>query len=101
MLEYEDETQEHVERQGGRENHTSFRQVQECVGLQSVWTSYHARIAGVAAHPLLLQERDQDMLSLYRETAYLLKPHLSAEHWRVIEQTLQTVGRTFSEKGIR
>ncbi len=83
-----------------RSGNTYFRQVQEGVGLQSVWTFYHARIAGVAAHPLPLQERGREMLCLYRETAHLLKPYLSVEHWTVIEQTLQTVERTLSEKEI-
>lgn len=79
---------------------TYYHQVQESVGQQSGWTSHHLRLAGITAHPLSLRERGREMFSLYKETARLLKPHIHAEHWSVIEQTLRTVERTLPDEEI-
>lgn len=83
-----------------RSGNTYFRQVQESVGQQSVWTHYHLRIAGVASHSLSLRERGREVLYLYKETAQLLKPHIHSDHWNVIEQTMRTIECTLSDEEI-
>jgi predicted nucleotidyltransferase len=83
-----------------RSGNTYFRQVQESVGQQSVWTHYHLRIAGVTTYSLSLKERSREVLCLYKETAQLLKPHIHSDHWSVIEQTIYTIGYALSDEEI-
>jgi predicted nucleotidyltransferase len=83
-----------------RSGNTYFHQVQEAVGQQSGWTYSHLRIAGVTLPPLSLRERGKEALSLYKETAQLLKPVLCADHQDVIEQTIQTMEHLLSEEEI-
>ena len=81
-----------------RSGNTYFHQVQEAVGHQSAWTCSHLRMAGVTDQALSLRERGKEALRFYKETARLLRPALSEEHWDTIEQTLQTIGPVLSDK---
>ncbi len=77
-----------------------FRQVEEDVGQDSAWTSYHQLAAGVerrSAPLITLEERGIAALRLYQETAYLLRPHFHIEHREVIEQAAKVIEQALSQ----
>jgi predicted nucleotidyltransferase len=80
---------------------TYFHQVQETVGAQSLWTQYHLRAAGITPQPPpSAEKRGKETLYLYEETARLLRPAISSEHWEVITQTIQTIEKTLPHEEI-
>lgn len=77
-----------------------LRQVQETVGLNSLWTHNYMTAAGVSnetAH-LTLEKRAIAALRLYQVTIELLKPSLLTKHKQTIEHLLKIVGRVLSEQ---
>lgn len=82
-------------------DHSFYRQVQESVGLDSVWTSYHNIAAGVTrldtpGNPL--QMRALSVLHLYRETLSLVKHTMSREQRDVAKQVLRYTGTRTGEQ---
>lgn len=85
-----------------RSGNTYFHQVQEAVGQQSTWTYYHLRAAGIISQAALsAEERGKETLYLYQETAQLLKPSISFEHWEIVAQTIQLLKDVLAQKEIR
>jgi predicted nucleotidyltransferase len=84
-----------------RSGNTYFHQVQEAAGQQSTWTYHHLRAAGITSQAALsAEERGKETLYLYQETAQLLKPSITFEHWETIAQTIQTLKDVLSLKEI-
>lgn len=71
-------------------NGTYYQQVEEAVGLDSAWTTYHLQVAGVGT-PSTVQARGIACLRLYQETARLLWDILLPEHRETIRQTLSII----------
>lgn len=73
---------------------TYYRQIEESVGLDSVWTQYHRIGAGVDAVPVDVSPivaRGIVTLCLYQETARLLWPILEPLQREVLEQTMKVI----------
>lgn len=80
---------------------TYFHQVQEAVGQHSAWTYHHLRAAGLSpSDPLSVEARGKETLTLYQETARLLKPAISSEHWETIVQTIKILEDACSQKEV-
>lgn len=80
---------------------TYFRQVQESIGLDSPWTSYHRRAAGIDTDTVTikpLEARGFAALHLYRETVQLLHSCLCSEHREVIELSVALIQRVLANK---
>jgi hypothetical protein len=80
-------------------DHTYYGQVQQSVGVDSVWTSYHKIAAGISAGengieipPLPLPVRALATLHLYRETVLLIKHIMSAEQLEIAMQVVRYTG---------
>ena len=73
---------------------TYYQQVEEAAGLNSAWTTYHRRLAGVDIPSNIhsVKVRSIAALHLYHETVKLLWGILLPEHREVIEQTLAFIG---------
>ncbi len=73
---------------------TYYRQIEESVGLDSIWTRYHRIAAGVdtgSADVPPLVARGIATLHLYQETANLLWSILEPPQREVIEQTVRVI----------
>jgi CHASE3 domain sensor protein len=73
---------------------TYYRQVQEAIGLDSVWTRYHRLASGVdvvAADERPVRTRGIAVLNLYRETIALLRPAMETNHLEVAEQAIKVI----------
>ena len=71
-----------------------FQQVEEAVGLVSVWTHYHQYIAGIDSNALStssLEDRGIAALRLYQETARLLHSAFLPLHSDVIMQAIAVI----------
>jgi hypothetical protein len=82
---------------------TYFHQVQEAMGQDSLWTSYHRLAAGTASHsacPPSMKERGIAALRLYQETAQLLQPIIPPQAWEVIEGALRMIEQALANKQI-
>ncbi len=80
---------------------TYFRQAQEHVGVDSVWTYYHRLVAGMdtdMAQGNSNEVRGVAVLHLYHETVKLLRPILQIEHREVIDQSISIIERALSDE---
>lgn len=76
---------------------TYFHQVQEAIGLDSMWTHYHLLTVGIVTQAIpvpSIEARGIAVLHLYQETAQLLQSCVSSEHWKMIEQTIDMIKHT-------
>lgn len=80
-------------------DHTYYDQVQQSVGVDSVWTSYHKIAAGISASDngieipsLPLPVRALATLHLYRETMLLIEHIMSAEQLEIAMQVVRYTG---------
>ena len=73
-------------------------QVQESVGLNSLWSRQYRIAAGIGGASDL-EERGRAALRLYALTAELLEGVLRPEHWSVIEETLRRARSAVPEAG--
>lgn len=78
-----------------KSGNTYFQQIQESIGLDSLWTHYHTLLAGVKGE-LSLKEKSIIALRLYQETARLLLPNLYPQHLTVVEQTVAIIEQALS-----
>lgn len=76
---------------------TYFHQVQEVAGQQSAWTRYHRHAVGIDddAAPSL-EQRGIAALHLFQETARLLQPFLTAQHWDAVEPLIGMIDQELS-----
>ncbi|HEU5381729.1 MAG TPA: nucleotidyltransferase domain-containing protein [Ktedonobacteraceae bacterium] len=81
-----------------RGNH-AVQQVQEALGLDSLWTRLYMQAAGVALHgeATTIEARGIAALRLYEETVRLLQPALLPEHWETIKGLLHVVNQRLNE----
>jgi predicted nucleotidyltransferase len=77
-----------------------LQQVQETVGVDSVWTRTYMDAAGMAVGgiPNTTEARSIAALRLYQETVRLLQPHLLPEHRETIEVLTTLVDQMLDEK---
>ncbi len=73
------------------------RQVQEAVGLDSVWTYHHRMLAGLEGHADA-EQHGISALRLYQETARLLYSILQPEHRTIVEQVVQVIDVALAER---
>ncbi len=76
------------------------QQVQETLGMDSLWTCLYMQAAGVALHgePTTIEARAIAALRLYQETIRLLQPALLAEHQETIKDLLRRVDQRLNEQ---
>lgn len=83
-------------------DHTYYRQVQETVGLDSVWTSYHNIGIGVTRLDVprndALSMRALSALHLYRETLSLVRHTMDREQIAVAKQVVRYTGARTGEQ---
>lgn len=84
-----------------RSGNTYFHQVQEAMGSQSLWTHYHLHAAGIDPLSTTIEERGKTALLLYEETARILRPDMSTEHWALVSHALCLIEQALSQKEIR
>jgi len=80
---------------------TYFHQVQEAVGRDSIWTSYHLQTAGIVPQNSLvpsIEERGWAALHLYQETVQLLQSHFLPQYWEAIAPLLDMIEHALSNK---
>jgi predicted nucleotidyltransferase len=67
-----------------------YEEVEQAAGLDSPWTHYHRLLTGIntGAEDTSIEARAKLALHLYRETATLLRPTLSAQRCSVMQQVL-------------
>lgn len=77
-----------------------LQQVQETLGVDSVWTRSYMQAAGIAIEgaPSTIEARGLAALQLYRETARLLHPHLLPEHRETVEILMTIVDQRLDTK---
>jgi predicted nucleotidyltransferase len=82
---------------------TYFHQVQEAVGRNSLWTSYHLRTAGIVpriSSAPSIEERGRAALHLYQETVQLLQSHLLPQYWETIAPLLDMIEHALSNEEV-
>lgn len=77
-----------------------LQQVQETVGMDSIWTRSYMHAAGVVVDgaPSTIEARGRAALQLYRETVRLLHPHLLPEHRETVEVLMTIVNQRLDTK---
>jgi hypothetical protein len=80
-------------------DHTYYDQVQQSVGVDSVWTSYHKIAAGISAGEMGIETPSMPLplralatLHLYRETMLLIKHIMSAGQLEIAMQVVRYTG---------
>lgn len=76
------------------------QQVQETLGVNSLWTRFYMQAAGVPIHEEAssIEARSIAALRLYQETVRLLQPVLHPEHRETIEVLLRMVDQCLDEQ---
>lgn len=77
-----------------------LQQVQEEMGVHSLWTRWYMHAAGVLTHAetMTIETRGRAALSLYQETAQLLQKVLVPEHRETIEVLLRLIDQCLNEQ---
>ena len=78
---------------------TYFRQVQESVGFDSSWTTYHRRAAAIDIDVTSIKPLEASgfaALRLYRETVLVLQPYLDPQTWEVARYIVTVIEQTGS-----
>jgi|SRR5579875_2173706 predicted nucleotidyltransferase len=82
---------------------TYFRQAQDAVGVDSMWTHHHKLVAGIEVHSMedvSWEAKGVAVLRLYQETVKLLRPVLCPEHSSVIEETVSIIDQVLSDEQV-